>query len=364
MKNQLKNLFAFGLGLIITIVAVEIILHFYNPFGFRQKGDNIVLPKNTQVKFKRNIKNGLDSIVVHTKNSLGFRGSEKPTNLDGWISIIAVGGSTTECYDISDGKDWVSLLGNKLTQDFEKIWINNAGIGGHSTFGHQILMDDYVSKLKPNYVLFLIGCNDVERDDLNYHDRRVLRKNTDWRAFLKNNSELINLVVNLKRYSKAKNRNLVPAFFDLKKLERLEKIDSLKLNQQLKEQGKYLIPFENRVQNLISTSIDNHIIPIFITQPTLVGEGIDEQTGLDLEKIKFCDNLGGKVYWEKLELYNDITRKVAKENNIFLIDLAIEMPKSTSLFFDCIHFTNEGSNVVSKIIYKKMKELLDIKKIN
>lgn len=54
------------------------------------------------------------------------------------MTIISVGGSTTECFYISDDKTWTHILGMKLKSVFTRVWINNAGLDGHSTFGHII----------------------------------------------------------------------------------------------------------------------------------------------------------------------------------------------------------------------------------
>jgi lysophospholipase L1-like esterase len=79
---------------------------------------------------------------------------------------MAIGGSTTECFYLSDGKTWEDRLANKLRKDFKKVWVNNAGLEGHTTFGHLILLQDYIVKLKPKYILLLIGLNDTYRDKL------------------------------------------------------------------------------------------------------------------------------------------------------------------------------------------------------
>ena len=68
--------------------------------------------------------------------------------------------------------------------------------------------------------------------------------------------------------------------------------------------------------------------------------------------------MGGKAYWEKLEIYNDVTRNLAKKENVLLIDLARKMPKSTSLFYDCVHYTNAGAEVVSQILYDGLKHTI------
>ena len=72
-----------------------------------------------------------------------------------YLSLITIGGSTTECFYLSDGKTWTELLGLRLARDFPKVWINNAGLDGATTYRHLILLEDYVVQLKPNLGVFL-----------------------------------------------------------------------------------------------------------------------------------------------------------------------------------------------------------------
>jgi hypothetical protein len=140
-------------------------LRFY-PLRSTVKGDRIVLPVNKQYVSKNDKIPKLDRIIVHTKNSLGFRGKEPPQEFSKYLTLLTIGGSTTECQYLSDGKTWTDILGQKLEKDLDRLWINNAGLDGHSTFGHTVLVTDYISKLKPKVALFLVGINDVGRDDL------------------------------------------------------------------------------------------------------------------------------------------------------------------------------------------------------
>lgn len=346
------------IGIFFSIIILEIFLNIYNPFQFRQKGDRIVLPSNFSKVYENKTIEGLDSIVTHTKNSLGFRGLEMPEDFENWVSIITVGGSTTECYWVSDGKDWTYLLGEKLNSQHNKIWINNAGLNGHSTFGHQILLNDYLVNMEPDYLIFLVGANDIGRKDLSEYDKINLRRNTDWKSYLKNNSELISTLINLKRNFNARSKGLGHAGVNFKELESVDSINNNKLLEMIEYHRSFTTEFKNRLKNLVSTSKESKIIPILITQPTLVGEGFDEATNLDLQKVKLCGGSSGKAHWEILELYNNATREVAKDESIHCIDLAHKMPKSIELFYDCFHFTNEGSEVVSQILYDDMQEIL------
>ena len=84
---------------------------------------------------------------MHTKNSLGFRGAPPPRDFPDYLTIITIGGSTTECFYLSDGRTWPDLLGQNLSREFNRVWVNNAGLDGATTYRHLILMEDYVVTL-------------------------------------------------------------------------------------------------------------------------------------------------------------------------------------------------------------------------
>jgi len=137
------------------VIALEIILQIYNPIPFRIKGDKISLPINQSYSFVNEYP-CFDSLIIHKKNSLGFRGEEMPKEV-GYTKIITVGGSTTECFFISEDKAWPQVMQTELRKNHPKTWVNNAGLNGHSSFGHLLLLKDVVLKQKPDYVYFWWG---------------------------------------------------------------------------------------------------------------------------------------------------------------------------------------------------------------
>ena len=78
------------------------------------------------------------------------------------LTVITIGGSTTECHFLSDSLTWPYLLGLRLADSVRGCWLNNAGLDGQSTFGHIVMLNDYVKKLHPSVVVFLTGINDME----------------------------------------------------------------------------------------------------------------------------------------------------------------------------------------------------------
>lgn len=166
MQNGKKNIWskfkALCFGIFFGLLLCEIILRIYNPFPFSIKKGRLVLPANQSKVFKNKWISKLDENIYYSRNSLGFRGPEMPAEKKDLLSVITIGGSTTECKFLSDSCTWSSLLYEKLHQQNKNIWLNNAGIDGHSTFGHLLLLKEYVLKLKPRYAIFMTGINDEE----------------------------------------------------------------------------------------------------------------------------------------------------------------------------------------------------------
>jgi lysophospholipase L1-like esterase len=344
---------------------LEIFLIFYNPIESRVRGDKIVLPVNKEYIIKNHSIDRLDKVIIHTKNSLGFRGENPPHEFGKYLSIIAIGGSTTECKYLSDGKTWTDVLLKNLGNNFDSLWVNNAGLDGHSTFGHIMLMKDYVLPLKPKIVLLLIGVNDIGRQDIGRFDLINVRDKIDLssiEAFImsaSSYSETFVLLLNLYRYHKSERTGLGHREVDLKKIQVLESSETMAENT-VQDMAEYVNGYEVRLSRVIKISKENGIDPILITQPALFGYGLDDITGVDLARIRVENKYGG-LSWDILETYNDVTRKIGQKENILVIDLAKELPKSSGYFYDFYHFTNEGAQKVGDIIYYHLSQYLKIR---
>ena len=344
--------------LFVVAILLEVFLRIYNPFNFRIKGENIVLETNKTYRIDNSTNPRLDKSIVHTVNSLGFRGPDFPANRDSVMSIMTVGGSTTECAYINDGKTWTDVVYRQLRASIPSLWMNNAGLEGHSTYGHIVLMKDLIQKIRPDVVMFLVGVNDMRRGDLTASDKSNMKdqyKNVF--TFISQNSELCNTIINLLRAREAGKRNLNGRYVDFSaKREDTLVCDEKFIAQYLAEDDAYLTAYRQRVQTLVDLCVQQQMLPVLITQPTIMGAGRDSATGVSLENFKVTEKVNGKLFWRSLEKYNDVVRSVAAQNGIPLIDLANVMPKSSLYFYDLVHFTNEGCEEVGRIL---SEELLD-----
>jgi GDSL-like Lipase/Acylhydrolase family len=368
-KGRWRRRVVYGVYLfIVTLVLMEVALRIYNPFHFRLKGDQIILPISQRETIINEINPKLDPVIVNTRNSLGFRGPEPPVDwpkglkeLTGspGLTVIAIGGSTTECHFLSDSLTWPFLLGQRIGDSVPGIWLNNAGLDGQSTYGHMVMLNDYVKKLRPSVVVFLTGINDVEADGPLFHDKLYQRGSyPDLLHFLYNNSEVLNLGVNLVRGWRARRfNNTTNGMMVLDSVQRLELPESL-VRGRLERQVRYLAGYRQRLTELADTCLAWHIVPVFMTQPDQFGMGRDSVTGADLAAFPINAKENGRLLWEVLERYNDVVRALGKERGLAVIDLARLMPKNSLYFYDMSHFTNRGAEEVARLAAPSMVRIL------
>ena len=335
---------------ISVILLLELALRMYNPFYFRVKGDHIILESNKKYIVDNSNIPVLDKSIVHSKNRLGFRGPDKPSDFHRRLSIVTIGGSATECAYLNDGKTWTDVMCRNLQRYFPHIWMNNAGVAGHSSFGHIALIKEHIIPLQPDYVLILAGANDIRRTKMDSGNESML-------IVIARDSELLNVLLNMARTREARTKNLTDTYINLKLSDSLLLSDSA-IADYLKNEDEWVKHYRNRLDTIIDLCVSNKIKPILITQPTLVGKGRDPVTHVSLETLKIKKNENGKLWWAMLEEYNNGTRQKARERNIPLIDLARILPKSSEYFYDLVHMTNKGAEKTGEILSDSLRLML------
>lgn len=357
------KIFLVLISTVVALVGAEIVLRVRNPFGFRMRGNTLVLPVNKVYDIRadeRSRSDQIDAHVIHTKNSLGFRGPEPPSDFAHHLTIVAVGGSTTECFYLSDGKTWPERLAARLQPETRDLWVNNAGLDGHSTFGHLLLTRQALVPLHPKVTLYLIGVNDMFADEPRGFDKVAQNR---WAA-LADRSELAATLLNLDRWRRTKR---------LEDLGSMPKPVALRdrpsrpvppavADRLWKEQDRRLVAFRERLEQLVVLNRQHGMEPVLITQPTLLG-GVDPRTGIDTRpmEVELWEKLDGALAWRLLERYNDVTRQVGKERGVLTIDLAHALPKDSTFFYDFFHFTNQGADRVGEIVHDGLAPWLAVR---
>lgn len=358
VNNIWKRLKTLALQAFITLVLLEIVLRIYNPVAGSIKGEKIILYPNYKVRMTNKYFPNIPSEWEVSTNSIGFRGPEPLSTENGTFKIIAVGGSTTFCINSRDQLTWPAQLQDKLLNDGQKVWVNNAGLQGHSTYGHTVLLRDHVLKRQPDAVLFLVGVNDMQ---INLPEFGFNSFSKDVK-FILYKSEIVRVLLNLQRLYKSRKVKLLEkkgATFDIRESDSLH----LTLDEKIALRKEYtpdLDGYDERLSNLIRMCQASNIKPIVITQPLLFGDVVDPTTGIDLSNLKLqYSYMNSGLFVEMLELVNTRTREVSSRMHIDMIDLAKELPKDSKYYIDGMHFTPDGNELIADILAKNLKTMLD-----
>jgi lysophospholipase L1-like esterase len=373
IKKTVKVIAILSAGLFTLVIGfglVEVLLRWWQPLQIRMRGKRILLQKNKIIQNTYAFNSPkISNHIIIKRNSLGFRGPEPPINFKDRVSLVAVGGSTTECIFVTEGKTWTDIVQSKLEKDIPNIWINNAGIDGHSSCGHLEMMDQYLGHIKPNYVMFLVGINDLAVGNCRIEDGKTLTVNRGGELgkvdeWLLSNSMIYTYIDYWKNQrighdmralaDSIVNYNVLGTsdYFDI-----VDKVEDQKFDV-------LVVGYQDRLRKLMNKTLEYGIRPILITQPAVYGFGIDPTTGVDLGELAVSDFTEAKVMrkgsekWALLERYNEATRKVALEKGVALIDLANKLPKDTKYFYDYVHYTESGSEKVGEIVAEGLKEIL------
>jgi hypothetical protein len=341
-------------GIVISLVLLEIALRIYNPIIETVKGDKVVLRANYD-DIRRYHTVGLAPEVRIHQNSLGFRGADPPADFADRLTIITIGGSTTQQVSQADNLTWTALLGDAVADCLDQTWINNAGFIGHSSFAHLQLVGGYINKLHPKVAVLLIGINEIMWTDAgitepNSYDREqvVSDLNFKWgiKGFLKglsNRSEVVDLGLTLYRSFRAWKfgQNNGVDWTSLPEGNTMPADGQAKLSAMKDKQPAYAA----RLRAIIRLLREGQTVPVLVTQPTVSGIGRDPTTGKDLARVN-----EGLYWYQALEIYNDTMRDVAESEHVHLIDLAHMMPKDTKYYWDIIHYTDAGSKEVAHLV--------------
>jgi lysophospholipase L1-like esterase len=368
MRRIAFRILAVSLGTLVGLALLEVLLRYFPPVQLRIRGSRIALPLNQRTVFKNTTISKVDAEITQTRNSIGFRGADPPPDFARTLSVVTVGGSTTECYYLSDTLTWPEQLRQRLDPQFNDLWLNNAGLDGHTTFGHQRLFDQYLVTLRPRCILFLIGANDVGLDRSRDVDDR-LRRNHGATELVSSayywtveHTATAALLDNMRRTAQARAAGVHHQDINHSQLKWNESraVDitpeaTTALLSQHRDQ--YLAGYRSRIETLIQQCREIEAVPILLTQPTLFGPARDPETGVDLARMA-VGQLNGDVQWQILELYNSTTREVAREQDVPLVDLAQQLPKDSRYYYDYYHFTNAGAAQVAVLVERELTPIL------
>jgi hypothetical protein len=367
--------YAFGIFFtaIIILLMVEIFLRVFDPLPSSIFKDRLNTKPNLELSIKNFEKSKkIDKNISVKFNEIGLRGDSLSEFHKSDISILLVGGSTTQCIYLSDGQTWGDLLKTSLQEKLGskvKVSVMNAGLDGHSTFGHIKLLDidGLLKKINPTHVIVMAGINDLAIfEKALLISEPEMERNADARD-IKNRDSTTSFIINSYIYAYWKNFKNLDSTYALRNRGDIElnmsELPSISRDKSMSREKDYherirvklvqslysdfgfkkrLMSIRDRVKNLVGAPV------IFVTQAALYGGNIDPDTGFNLE-LWDLGVWSGASKWMALNEINMATLSL-KSEGIPVIDLGGALEKRSDYFYDEIHFAKLGAAEVSNII--------------
>jgi len=134
------------------------------------------------------------------------------------------------------------------------------------------------------------------------------------------------------------------------------------------EHYQSLPDFERHLRALVGYIRSDGAQPVLMTQPTLLRAGLsdEERNKLAFGRV-FCPNRisawnievpSPESLGRAMTTYNDVTRKVAHEEGVPLVDLAAVVPRTLDYFVDDVHHTPEATALISREVADALVPLL------
>ena len=158
MPRTVFRLLVLALSSAATLAAVELGLRARGPApAFRVWTPGL----EAELEPSPEILSGVEGLARFRISALGFRADERPPDVE--LSILALGGSATECLYLDQEEAWPALLQVELaTRLGRRVWVANAGKSGRTTRDHALQLQRLLAQ-EPRFerVLLLTGVNDL-----------------------------------------------------------------------------------------------------------------------------------------------------------------------------------------------------------
>ena len=317
---------------------------------------------------------GVSPVVHFTTNPDGVRGSMPPKD-HGVYKIIAVGGSTTECGALDDTEAWPYLVMQKLNaaQKQREVWVGNVGVSAKTSVDHLDFMRHSPPLRQADMLIFLFGVNDLQSalDFSGDSTQKVLEYRAEMFARhapggvtpaggIFRRSWFLMAVLN--RWHALKSRILNES-------KAAETVDAAARQRAtapvvpLPNLDISLREYAGRIRDLEKECRSLNLRCAFLTQPSMWRADLPPE----LERLLWTGRVGKDGHTigfasvadlaRAMDAYNHTLLDVCVQDRLECYDLASQIPKDTSAFYDDAHFNIGGGEKVADFVAGKLLQV-------
>ena len=164
IKNFCLSLALFLISILVALLLIEVALRAF----VKDHGWNVTRQANILRNFEFNYDvssayRSATPMVNYVRNDFGLRDDCSHTEK---IEILTVGGSTTDQRYVPFESTYQQVLKERFAKEFGSFGcVTNAGVDGHSTWGHIFSFEKWfplIPNLSPSFVVLYVGVNDAD----------------------------------------------------------------------------------------------------------------------------------------------------------------------------------------------------------
>lgn len=371
------------LGVAVGVALVETLARWIAPDGY------FVYPPGFRQVFEAApaVVPGVFGRSEFTINAQGIRGD--PFAPEQGFRLLAVGGSTTICIYLDDSEAWPHLVQQRLDAALGpgRSWVGSVGRPGHTTVQHAVQVEKLLAQHPEiDAVVLLVGVNDMlihlvlalEPSSA----ARILQGANDPDVLLASafsvfppagadSSWLLRTGIG-RLWATRKLRDLGagpdPAALDAGGMRvadwRSARKQASALRDALPDLSVGLRDYAGHLNRIVDLARAHGVRVIFMTQPSLWREDLTaEERDLLWTGGPPLDQIGpGREYFsigalaDGMRRYNARLLRLCRDRGVECVDIAQQLPRTTDVFWDDLHFTEEGSRQVAQLLADHLLE--------
>jgi hypothetical protein len=347
IRNKIFSLLIITVSCLFGIVIIEISLRIINSKNSWAVTEEANILRN--FKFSYDISNLYQSdvsVVDYKRNEFGLRDDcIDPRD----IEILTIGGSTTDQRYVSFEFTYQTILQQRLRVVESSFGcVSNAGVDGHSSWGHIFTFDKWlplIPDLKPKFIILYIGINDADfrrtilpnKFDFNYYG-------SGFKSYLKS-FQVVRRLLPIYRLLSQKSINLSAAYATQ---DPQHYQDSDYTVTMLNKETQYLsakntLAFKSRTSDILKKIHRLNAIPICVTQPHrfVITKNDGQMYGIP---NVLGDGFSGIDYDFSIQQLNSVLFELCGDN---MVDLYSHNFINLH-FYDGVHTTSLGSREIGE----------------
>ncbi len=274
------------------------------------------------------------------------------------LSLVFLGGSTTECMFVDEDNRFPYLVGVLLTQETgKKINSYNGGMSGNNSLHAIDLLVNKVMPLKPRAVVFMENINELST---------LVYEGTYWNH---NNSRApLETLKKVKLVGKLLKEICIPnlnyAYRNLKQTLFAGDEDEFAGARHRKlrlDQKRLVQEYEMNLQAIVDLCRVRGIVPVLMTQGNRITNSPDPVVKAYVGQYSAETGITYARFKEIYDAFNETVRRVGRRNRVLVIDLAAAVPPSKEYFYDMLHFNDAGSCYAARVIATQLKPVVEEK---